>query len=161
MTDTAGAATRTAATFRFLDAFAATRADARGTGGQLGITEFWAAEGHGSPMMVHAKEDEGYFVIDGEIEWRAGDDPPARYGAGALAWAPRGVAHAYIVSSPSARFLCLTTPAGLEGFFRELGQPAETDELPVAGSASEEDAGRAIVTVAEYGVTVIGPPAGL
>ncbi|MCD2193634.1 cupin domain-containing protein [Actinomycetospora endophytica] len=104
-------------------------------------------------MMVHANEDEGYLVIDGEIEWRAGDDPPRRYGPGALAWAPRGVAHGYTVSSPTARFLCQTTPAGLEGFFRQVGEPTETHDLPSAGTADQDEAERAVVTVTEYGVT--------
>lgn len=146
------------AAFRFLDALAATRADAQRTDGQLGITEFWAARGHGSPMIVHASQDEGYFVIDGEIEWLSGDDPPVRYGPGGLGWAPRGVAHAYTVSSPAARFLCLTTPAGREAFFDEVGQPVESPDLPAAGSMSEAEAGRAMAIAADYGVTVVGPP---
>ncbi|HEY2195313.1 MAG TPA: cupin domain-containing protein [Actinomycetospora sp.] len=143
---------------RFLDSLVAVRADSTQTAGQLGITEFWAAQGHGSPLMIHNRDDEGYFVIDGELQFWVGDEPPFRRGAGGFAWMPRGVQHAYAVSSPSARFLCITTPAGLEGFFRQVGTPAADTTLPSGRSVDEEEGQRAMSAVSDWGVTVVGMP---
>ena len=51
--------------------------------------------------------------------------------AGGFAFGPRGVPHAYAVTSNVARLLIITTPGGAEHFFRELGKPAEALVLPV------------------------------
>ena len=47
---------------------------------------------------------------------------------------PRGVLHAFRVEGDEpARALMINTPAGLIGFFRELGRPAPTPTLPQPG----------------------------
>jgi quercetin dioxygenase-like cupin family protein len=143
---------------QFLDSLMAVRADAAQTAGQLGITEFWAAEGHGSPMMVHSREDGGYFVIDGELEFWLGDGSSFKHGPGGFVWMPRGAHYAYGVSSPSARFLCITTPGGLERFFNDVSTPAADSSIPAGRSVSDEQARRAMAAVGDMGITIVGPP---
>ncbi|HEY2221907.1 cupin domain-containing protein [Actinomycetospora sp.] len=139
----------------------ATRADSARTDGQLGVTEFWAAQGHGSPMMIHSREDEGYLVLDGELTFWINDDRPFVHGPGGFAWMPRGTPHAYAVSSPTARFLCINTPGGLESFFGAVGAPAEGDALPVAGSPTSDEIERVEGAARGMGITITGPPPGL
>ena len=144
--------------FRFLDSLMAVRADSARTGGQLAVTECWASQGHGSPMMIHSLEDDGYFVIEGELKGWINDDPPFVYGPGGFAWVPRGTQQAYAVSSPSAHFLCISTPGGIESFFVGVGAPADGDALPAGGSPSEEDVRHAQEAAPRVGITITGPP---
>ena len=59
----------------FLDSLITIRADRERTGGQLGLSESWAPRGHCSPLHMHSREDEAFFVVDGEMQFWLGDDP--------------------------------------------------------------------------------------
>ena len=73
-----------------------------------------------TPLHVHEREDELFYVLDGEHVFTVGEDE-FRVGPGGLAFAPRGIPHAQRRVVPGeGRLLVLTTPGGLEGFFREL-----------------------------------------
>jgi quercetin dioxygenase-like cupin family protein len=147
--------------FRFLDSLMAVRADSARTAGQLGVTECWAERGHCSPTMIHALEDDGYFVIEGELKVWINDDAPSIYGPGGFAWVPRGTKQAYVVSSPSAHYLCINTPAGIESFFANMGAPADGDSLPPGGSPPEDEVQYVRDHAPDAGITVTGPPPGL
>src|SRR5207253_441209 len=54
--------------------------------------------------------------------WVGDDARPCR--AGATAFAPGGSPHTWRVESDTARLLVLSTPAGIEDYFRALGEPA-------------------------------------
>jgi mannose-6-phosphate isomerase-like protein (cupin superfamily) len=78
---------------------------------------------------VHEHEDEMYYVLEGEHEFTSGE-LTFRVGPGGFVFLPRHVPHSHRRLRPGeGRLLGLTSPAGLEGFFRILGQ-AETAELP-------------------------------
>lgn len=141
----------------FLDSLLAIRADGRRTGGQLGLSESWAPQGHCSPLHVHSREDEAFFVIDGGMQFWLGEDPPFRHESGGLAWLPRLQPHAFVVTSPTARFLTITTPGGFEDLFR-TGAPADSLEIPPPGPAANDDLRRAAEALIELGVTILGPP---
>lgn len=100
-----------------------------------------------TPLHVHANEDELFYVIEGEHVFRVGEETfPA--GPGAVVFAPRGVPHAHRRVVPrTGRFLTMVSPAGFEGFFRELSA-AES-----AGGAGPEAYERASET---YGITWLG-----
>jgi len=73
-----------------------------------------------TPLHVHENEDELFYVLEGEHVFRVGDEEFPT-GPGGLVFAPRGVPHAQRRVVPgSGRLLVITTPAGLEGFFRAL-----------------------------------------
>jgi quercetin dioxygenase-like cupin family protein len=71
-------------------------------------------------LHVHANEDELFYVIEGEHVFRVGEEEfPAA--PGAVVFAPRHVPHAHRRVVPrTGRFLTMVSPAGFEGFFREL-----------------------------------------
>ena len=70
-------------------------------------------------------------------------------GAGAYVKAPRGVRHAFKnVGAAPARVLLLVTPAGLEKFFEEIGQP-------VGETASAQTLEKAKEIAPKYGITLL------
>jgi mannose-6-phosphate isomerase-like protein (cupin superfamily) len=142
--------------FWFLDSLLAIRADSAVTAGQFGMSESWAREGHGSPFHVHSREDEGFFVIEGEMKFWFGDDEPFTLGSGGLAWLPRSTPHGFLVTSPTARFLTITTPAGFEEHFRLNGKVATEQVIPTR-QLERADIEHAGATLKQLGVTVLGP----
>ena len=94
------------------------KASAESTAGAFAIIE--EADPLDTPLHVHANEDELFYVIDGEHVFRVGEEEfPA--GPGAVVFGPRQVPHAHRRVVPrTGRFLTMVSPAGFEGFFREL-----------------------------------------
>lgn len=75
-----------------------------------------------TPLHVHEKDDELFYVLAGEHVFQVGEDE-LRVGPGGLVFAPRGVPHAQRRVVPGqGRLLVLTVPGGLDGFFRELAE---------------------------------------
>lgn len=99
------------------------------TRGQLALAELRAPRGAGSPRHLHHKEDEAWYVLDGELAFWLGDESLSAT-AGDFVFGPRGIQHRFRVESEAARFLILVTPAGFENFTRDCGWPATTRTLP-------------------------------
>ena len=76
----------------------------------------WPAPGH-----IHTREDESWYVIEGELEFQVGDQE-AVAGPGTLVYAPRDLPHRYRVSKAPARWLLMLTPGGMEPMFAEAGE---------------------------------------
>ncbi len=94
------------------------------TGGGLALCDVVVAPGGGPPMHVHAREDETFHVLEGELTfWVNGDRHVAR--AGDTLFGPRGIPHRFQnCTDRPARMLVAMTPGGFEGYFREAGLPA-------------------------------------
>lgn len=90
------------------------------------------------PPHIHERYDEGFFIIDGEIEYTvgAGDDRQTIAAkAGGSVWIPRGTAHACTVKSEVTRALNFYTPGGFDDNTAYLATPAKTAKtLPPADS---------------------------
>ena len=99
------------------------------TGGRFSLVEVEAAPGQEPPRHVHHHEDEAYYVLEGGGVFDAGGE---RFVAapGDFVFLPRGVPHSFAIAGPRARVLILLTPAGSEGLFRDLGEPARALTLP-------------------------------
>ena len=67
----------------------------------------------------------------------------------------RGVPHAFMIVSETARFLVMNTPGTQERFFRAGGEPALSRDFADAPAPDHE---RTMAAAAEYGVTFLGPP---
>jgi hypothetical protein len=80
-----------------------------------------------------------------------------RLGRAVFVYGPRDVPHTFVVSSPEARFLLVTEPAGFEGFLRAMGQSAPTLTIPPP-AAPPSDLTPLVAAAAEYGIDIIGPP---
>jgi len=117
--------------------------------------ESWVAPGFSPPLHVHHREDEAFWVLEGEVSLRCGDRT-FRARAGSFAFLPRGVPHTFVVEGGApARMLTLLTPGGAERLFVEGGRPAEHDGLPPAAPPDIEALKR---VSARYGSDVVGPP---
>lgn len=116
------------------------------TGGALTLIENVIAPGDGPPHHVHANEDESWWIVEGELRFKLGDelhDAPA----GSFVFVPRGVAHSFQNPGQSpARILVMFTPGGMEAFFDAF---AELDEFDPEAFAR---------LGAEVGMQVVGPP---
>jgi mannose-6-phosphate isomerase-like protein (cupin superfamily) len=71
------------------------------------------------PGHIHTREDESWYVIEGELLFDVGDDT-IKAGPGTLVYAPRDVPHGYRVTKVPARYLMMFTPAGIEPLFAEV-----------------------------------------
>jgi len=86
--------------------------------------------GGGPPPHRHLAEDELFFVYDGSITFTA-DGSTSEVGPGESVFVPRGTAHAYRNEGRSdARMLAVYTPAGMEGWFREVCTPVTDAATP-------------------------------
>jgi quercetin dioxygenase-like cupin family protein len=82
------------------------------SGGALGLTEGSLPAGAEAPRPDHEAGDHGYYVLDGELALRFGEDEPVRVGRGGFAFAPQGVPHrAASAADTAARYLLITTQA--------------------------------------------------
>jgi mannose-6-phosphate isomerase-like protein (cupin superfamily) len=131
------------------------KATAETTGGAFGLLESVIAPGFSPPLHVHHREDEAFWVLEGEVTMRCGDRT-FRATAGSFVFLPRDVPHTFVVEGNTpARMLTLLTPGGGEGVFIEGGRDPEHDGLPPAAPPDIERLKR----VSEhFGAEIIGPP---
>jgi len=131
------------------------KATAQSTGGAFGLVESWIAPGFSPPLHVHHREDEAFWVLEGDVSMRYGDRT-FRAGPGSFVFLPRDVPHTFVVEGDTpARMLTLLTPGGGEGVFIEGGRPAEHAGLPPAAPPDIER----LRTVSErFGAEIVGPP---
>jgi quercetin dioxygenase-like cupin family protein len=140
----------------FLGTLATVKASSETTNGRVAVIEHLAPQGSGSPLHVHHREDEWFYVIEGALTfWVGGDVIEAP--AGSFVYGPRDIPHTFLVSSPQARFLLVTEPAGFENFMRGLSEPAPTRTIPPP-AAPPSDPAPLVAAAAEYGIEILGPP---
>lgn len=123
------------------------------TAGRLALVETVERQGEEPPCHRHYWEDELIYVLAGEIslflEGRWLPFPRER-----AVMVPRRVEHTFSVLSDEARLITVYTPAGFEGFYRELGEGAP----PAAGDVYGLE--RWVATAARYGCEITGPHPG-
>jgi|SoiMethySBSTD1v2_1073268.scaffolds.fasta_scaffold10633_15 quercetin dioxygenase-like cupin family protein len=139
-----------------LDFLATILASGDETGGRLTVVEMYGPHGAGSPLHVHRREDEWFYVIEGELAiWVGGET--VRATAGSFAYAPRDIPHTFAITSSYARFLVGAEPSGFDAFVRATGTPAPARTLP-PDSASRPSPEELTALAAERGIEILGPP---
>ena len=92
------------------------------TAGAYTVLESWTPPGGGPPPHRHTREDECFYVLEGEYEFTVGGQT-LRAPAGTLVYGPRGIPHSFKnIGEKQARILALIQPAGLENLFREASE---------------------------------------
>lgn len=127
--------------------------DSSATRGRLTVVENNVRQQYGSPIHVHEVEDEAFIVLDGTLRAWVGDQR-RDLEPGDAALLPRGVPHAFRIMSPTARFLVLGLPGGLEGLYASAGADVRAPlpegwTVPLDVLAANE---------ASRGNRVLGPP---
>lgn len=100
------------------------RVQADRSDGRVGVWESDEPRGTALPLHVHTREDEQVVLLAGRVTFVVGDRVHHLEPGDTLAL-PRGVAHAHLVTSATARVLTIAIPGGFEQLFVEMGVPAD------------------------------------
>ena len=118
----------------WLGALAVIKATAADTGGRMTIVEMTEPPGAEAPLHVHHREDEAFWILEGDVTLRVGD-ATIEATAGDYAFGPRGIPHAFTVGETGCRMLFICTPGGLEDLVRDMSEPAATLTVPPPADA--------------------------
>jgi quercetin dioxygenase-like cupin family protein len=122
------------------------KARAEQTGGELTVFENVIAPGDGPPAHVHEAQDESWYVLEGTLRFKLGEEIRSAP-AGSFVFVPRGTVHCFQnVGDGPARILVIFNPAGMEPFFDGFA------ELTSADPQAFTRLGEAV------GMKVVGPP---
>jgi quercetin dioxygenase-like cupin family protein len=122
------------------------------TGSTVFAFEATEPPGGGPPLHIHTREEEFFFVLEGEFTFWL-DGQVAKRSAGEAAFVPRGMPHCFRnCSDKPARMLILFTPGGIEGFF-EYGTPLADGSAPPDNLLLE----RIAALGPAHGLEVLGP----
>jgi mannose-6-phosphate isomerase-like protein (cupin superfamily) len=113
----------------FFGMLAEVKASAADTGGQYTLLEITAPPGLQTPLHVHYREDEGFYVLEGSVAIQVGDEI-VELGAGQHAFGPRNIPHRFTVGPDGAHMIWVLTPGGFEDFVEEASVPAEAPTIP-------------------------------
>jgi quercetin dioxygenase-like cupin family protein len=127
------------------------------TGGSLDAAVVTQPPGLATPLHVHTREAEAWFVLDGTLTYRAGDQLVDLAG-GDFIYLPRDVPHAFrITGDRPARYLALAVPGHVLDLYQQVGTPAPERRLP-DGGIPPADIARWLELAPAYGLRVVGPP---
>ncbi|MEQ1883659.1 MAG: cupin domain-containing protein [Bryobacteraceae bacterium] len=142
---------RDADVFRFLGAPTAMRASGATTDGAFALMEHWSAPpGYGSPLHTHTREDESFYIVEGEVAFIC-DGKWMKAGPSDFVFGPKNVPHGFqVVGNQPARIVILCNPAGFEDFVFEMKESFDTPPGP-------PDVPRLIEAAAKRGIVIHGP----
>jgi quercetin dioxygenase-like cupin family protein len=121
------------------------------TNGKYALFEAFVSPGGGPPPHVHSREEEGFFVLEGEITFTIGDKRLLA-SAGMFAKMPVGTPHSFKnESGRPAKMLISVAPAGLERMFFEVGVPLP-DGSTAALPPTKEEIERLLAAAPKYGI---------
>jgi mannose-6-phosphate isomerase-like protein (cupin superfamily) len=123
------------------------------TNGKYALWEAIVPPGGGPPPHVHSREEEGFFVLEGEITFFIGDKRHVP-SAGMFANMPVGTLHSFKnEGGKPAKMLISVAPAGLEQMFFEFGVPlpeGSTFALP----PTKEEIEKLLAIAPRYGIEI-------
>jgi mannose-6-phosphate isomerase-like protein (cupin superfamily) len=127
------------------------------TGGEFAFVEAITLPQAGPPPHIHHREDETFWVLEGEFEFMVGDGT-VRAPAGTFVHAPKGSPHTYKnVRTTPDRYVTTIRPAGFEQFFFEVSDPAE-DPRAQPPAHGQEVIERIMMAAPRYGLEILSPP---
>jgi mannose-6-phosphate isomerase-like protein (cupin superfamily) len=123
------------------------------TNGKYALIEALVGPGGGPPPHVHSREEEGFYILEGEITFTINDERVVAT-AGMFANMAIGTPHSFKnESNKPAKMLVSVAPAGLEKMFMEIGLPlaeGATIALPPTG----EDIEKLLAIAPKYGIEI-------
>lgn len=125
------------------------------TDGKYALWEAIVPPGGGPPPHIHSREEECFYILEGEISFQIGEDRIVAT-TGMFANIPVGTLHSFKNESDRpAKMLISVAPAGLEQMFFEVGQPV------VSGAATpvptNDDVEKMLAIAPRYGIQIILP----
>ena len=123
------------------------------TGGKYALWEAVVPPGGGPPPHVHSREEEGFYVLEGEITFTVGEQRLVA-GAGTFANLPVGTPHSFKnEGGRPARMLISVAPAGLEKMFFEFGVPLPEGST-TAVPPTKEEIEKLLAVAPRYGIEI-------
>lgn len=115
--------------------------------------------GTATPLHVHSQEAEAFYLLDGNLTYRTGDELH-RLSSGSFIYLPSGVPHAFRVTGTApVRYLAIAAPGAVMDLYHEMGRPAAEHRLPEPDEeALTADIHQWLAASPRYGLTVVGPP---
>ncbi len=126
------------------------------TGQAYALVEVQIQPQNGSPPHVHSYENEAFYIQEGTFEFQL-DEQVVVATPGTFLHSPKGQLHRFTnTGSTPGKMLIWVTPAGLENFFREVGQSAVNPASPP--TVTSEDIEKVMALAPQYGLEIFAPP---
>jgi mannose-6-phosphate isomerase-like protein (cupin superfamily) len=120
-------------------------ADGDQTDGVCSVIETGGERDVGPPLHIHRDEAEAFYILEGEYVMVL-EDQEVTCPAGSFVFIPAGMRHTFRPGAGLCRKLNFYFPAGMVGYFEELGE-----------AVRREDAEEAVAAIAaRYGMEVVG-----
>jgi len=126
------------------------------TQGQFALIEAVARKGNVPPPHIHHREEETFYVLEGEVTFSVGGQT-IKATPGTMVFLPRDVVHSFVIDSEQLRVLILLTPAGFEGWFKEFSVPAPAMTLPPAEEPSYSELQKMLAAAPRFGTEFVLP----
>lgn len=127
------------------------------TNGAFSLFEATLVPGTEPPPHVHLREDELFYVLEGEFDVYVGEEVFNGKTDDCI-FLPRFKPHTFIIRSSRLRLLILFAPAGVEEAFRSMSFPAQNLEPPTeALTYSAEDLEQTAQRFTASGVRMLAP----
>ncbi len=130
------------------------KATAEETGGAYSLLEV-VLTGDGPPQHIHKAEEEAFYVLEGEVNIKIGEQT-IRGTIGTFVLIPRGTVHTFWNAGPTpAKLLVIFSPPGFEQAFVEVWGEREEEEMDNATYIE-----RLMAVSEKYNQEIVGPPLG-
>jgi quercetin dioxygenase-like cupin family protein len=127
------------------------------TGGAYAMWEAIVPPGGGPPPHTHSREEEAFYVMEGEITFQIGDERVVAT-AGMFANMSVGTPHSFRnESNRPARMLISVAPAGLEQMFFECGVSVASGAT-TAPPPTRAEIEKLLEIAPRYGIEIRLPP---
>ncbi len=126
------------------------------TNGKYAMWEAIVPPGGGPPPHVHSREEEAFYILEGEITFTVNSQKVVAL-AGMFANMPVGTPHSFKNESDRpAKMLISVAPAGLEKMFMEVGVPL-ADGATKALPPTKDEIEKLLTVAPKYGIEIRVP----
>jgi mannose-6-phosphate isomerase-like protein (cupin superfamily) len=126
------------------------------TNNAYSVLEAFIVPGGGPPAHIHHREDELFYVLEGDITIFSGEQT-VRASAGTCVHIPAGTIHTFRNEGGGpARMIITYTPAGFEKYFSTAGIPTTHGEA-TAPPVTQETLERFQAYAAQFALEIIPP----
>jgi quercetin dioxygenase-like cupin family protein len=141
--------------FWMLGGIYALKAGADETNGAITVMEMTIPPGSGPPPHTHPG-GEAVYVLEGNLRYHI-DGEVHEGGPGSFFYIPAGITENFEPAGDgNLRLLVMYIPGGIENFFAEAGEPAQSNELPPPPS-EPPDLERLVEIGARHGMNIEVP----